>query len=93
MCFATRLQKEEFRENSIIAEKKLQQILGEKDDLSVQRAALDASKTKLDTDLNEQRSIKTTTQNENLQFAATKRAVENDIQIAKVCERRQICAC
>lgn len=69
---------------SLIAEKKLQQILGEKDELSVQREALDQSKSKLDADLNEQRSIKTSTQNENLQLAAAKRAVENDIQIAKV---------
>jgi hypothetical protein len=58
--------------------------LTEKDELAIQREALDQQKAKLDTDVNEQRSIKTETQNENLQLAAAKRQIENDIQIAKV---------
>jgi hypothetical protein len=56
----------------------------EKDELNIQRDALEQQKAKLDSDVNEQRSLKTETQNENLQLAATKRQVENDIQIAKV---------
>jgi hypothetical protein len=53
--------------------------------LNIQRDALEQQKAKLDSDVNEQRSLKAETQNENLQLAATKRQVENDIQIAKVC--------
>ena len=56
----------------------------EKDELAIHRETLDQQKAKLDTDVNEQRSIRTETQNENLQLAATKREVENKIQLAKV---------
>jgi hypothetical protein len=58
--------------------------LSEKDELTIQREALEQQKAKLDLDVNEQRSLKTETQNENLQLAAAKRQVENEIQIAKV---------
>ncbi|KAI6228188.1 Myosin head [Aphelenchoides besseyi] len=75
--------REEYRENYLIAEKKLQVILTEKDELAIQRETLEQQKAKLDTDVNEQRSIKTETQNENLQLSAAKRQVENEIQIAK----------
>lgn len=61
--------REEFRENYLIADKKLQIALSEKDELTIQREALDQQKSKLDTDVNEQRSLKTETQNENLQVS------------------------
>lgn len=42
--------REEFRENYLIADKKLQVVLAEKDELAIQREALDQQKSKLDSD-------------------------------------------
>lgn len=76
--------REEFRENFLMAEKKLNVVLAEKDELLIRREHLDQEKQKLDMDVHDQRSQKAELQGENLQLSAARRAVENDLQITKV---------
>lgn len=76
--------REEFRENYLMAEKKLNVIMAEKDDVLLQREQLDQMKAKVESEVNDQRSLKHELMAENSALSAARRTIENDLLLTKV---------
>ncbi|KAE9549706.1 hypothetical protein FO519_007082 [Halicephalobus sp. NKZ332] len=75
--------REEFRENYLMTEKKLQLIVAEKEELLNQRNTCEIQKNKLESEVLDQRSQKNELSADNSSLSATKRTLENDLQLTK----------
>lgn len=75
---------EEFREQYLTTERQLNIIVLERQDFEAQKEKIDLQKQHIEIEINEQRNHKADLQNKNFQLVATKRVVENDLQLTKV---------
>uniref|UniRef100_A0A914D206 Myosin tail domain-containing protein n=1 Tax=Acrobeloides nanus TaxID=290746 RepID=A0A914D206_9BILA len=75
--------REEFRENYLMAEKKLSIILAEKDDLLVNREQLEQQKARVESEVSDQRTQKLELSADNSALNALRRTIENDLLLTK----------
>ncbi|CAK5015482.1 unnamed protein product [Meloidogyne enterolobii] len=75
--------REEQRENFLMSERKLNIIASERDELLIRKEAIDREKSRIEAEVQEERSRKGEYQVENAQLNAVKRQLDNDLQIVK----------
>ena len=75
--------REECRENYLNSERKLSIVLNENRDFEAQREILEQQKRKVELDVSEQRAQKSDNQTDHLQLTATRKSLENDLQLSK----------